>query len=70
MAKTHLTKLEIGVKVFISLEQLEWLKTWDGFLNFESYPPSYKEIGLPGELGRFLIFRFFPLPIEKVLEHE
>jgi len=54
-----LTKLEEGIWVEISPSELEKLKKErTGFLDCECYPDQYKEIMEPGEIGRFLIFRF------------
>lgn len=52
------TELEKGIIVKIDPIQLEILKKKSGFLNYENYFDSFKEIAIPGEVGRFLIFRF------------
>jgi len=62
MSKENPTFLETGIKVYISKEELELLKNGKpGFLDRECYPEFYKEIAFDEEIGRFLIFRFFPL---------
>lgn len=53
-----MTKLEKGIKVYISEDQYELLKDEPGFLSAQNYPEKYKEIEENGELGRFLLFRF------------
>jgi hypothetical protein len=54
----QLTKLEKGIKVSISNDQLELLKNEKGFLSYENYPDEYKKIAEYGEVGRFMLFRF------------
>jgi hypothetical protein len=58
--KTELTKLEKGIKVFIKQEEYKWIEEVlkKGWLSYENYPDTYKEIALPDEVGRFLVFRF------------
>lgn len=54
------TKLERGVRVKINEDELKFLKeNHNGFLDYQNYPDEYKKIAEYGEVGRFLIFRFF-----------
>lgn len=60
MIKRELTKLEKGIRVKINPQELERLKKeHNGFLDRIYYPEDYEDIAEEGELGRFLIFRFF-----------
>jgi hypothetical protein len=53
-----MTKLERGIKVFISPDELEYLKeNHKGFLSRSAYPESYEKIAYLNEVGRFMIFR-------------
>jgi hypothetical protein len=58
-AERLLTDLEIGIHVKISPDELKKLREKSGFLSREAYIPSYEEISLENEVGRFLFFRFF-----------
>jgi hypothetical protein len=56
-----MSTLEEGIIVNITKEEAEKLYKHfanKGFLSLEAYPDSYKDIALPNEIGRFMLFRF------------
>jgi hypothetical protein len=55
------TELERGICVYISKENIESLNIIPGFLEIDYYPDEWKESTLPGEIGRYLVFRFIGL---------
>lgn len=64
-----LTKLEKGILVEISDEQLKVLLdiygNAKGYLEYDAYPDEYKKIAFPNEVGRFLYFRILKKNEEK-----
>lgn len=54
------TDFQRGIIVFIDKDEFDLnVRQKSGFLHTEYYPEDFTKLMLPGELGRFLMFRFF-----------